>query len=131
VIQPKALTLPCTFIQRPAESGGWLYQLGRDGGSPQSGAVGGAQRSGPLLRWVDGGAQPAEPRVWPLVIESVRQASKVRRSKVEMPWPPKHPRPQGVGQAPINGVDLVRQMSFVRAKNRQDSHCREVGNLCW
>ena len=38
------------------------------GGGPRSGAVGGAQRSGPPLRGIDSGAQPAEPRVRPIVI---------------------------------------------------------------
>ena len=42
--------------------------LGGGGGGLRSGAVGGAQRSGPPLRGVDGGAQPAEPRVRPVVI---------------------------------------------------------------
>ena len=35
---------------------------------PRSGAVGGAQRGGPPLRGVGGRAQPAEPRVRPVVI---------------------------------------------------------------
>src|SRR5208283_230746 len=42
--------------------------LGGDGGGPRSGAVGGAQRSGPPCCGIDGWAHPAEPRVGPGVV---------------------------------------------------------------
>jgi hypothetical protein len=40
--------------------------LGGDDGGPRSGAVGGAKRTGPPVRSVDGRAHPPKPRVWPI-----------------------------------------------------------------
>ena len=55
----------------PTVIGVWgsvIALLGGDGGGPRSGAVGGAQRSGPPYCGVAGWAHPAEPRVRPVVV---------------------------------------------------------------
>src|SRR5689334_21627289 len=62
------MTLPLNLSSRDWSLTVGFALLGGDGGGPRSGAVGGAQRSGPPLRGVDGGGQPAEPGVMPLVI---------------------------------------------------------------
>jgi hypothetical protein len=63
-----AMTLPRTFIQLRWSLAFDYALLGGGGGGPRSGAVGGAQRSGPPCRGVGGWAHPTEPRVWALVV---------------------------------------------------------------
>jgi hypothetical protein len=60
-------------LPRLLSSGYWSLRfgsirLGGDGGGPRSGAVGGAQRSGPPFCGVDGWAHPTEPRVGPFAV---------------------------------------------------------------
>jgi hypothetical protein len=104
--------------------------LGGGGGGLRSGAVGGAQRSGPPLRGVDGGAQPAEPRVRPVVIvigaPSIERGAGVRdvaRAFIPrvVPFKPCLPR-EFLGRAEDNGwvapKSLTSHQAFERRGNR-------------
>src|SRR5437764_6686195 len=68
--------------------------LGGDDGGPRSGAVGGAKRSGPPVRSVDGRAHPPEPRMRSIGVDVDELVSnKIERPTVVRQLRHQHRRP--------------------------------------
>jgi hypothetical protein len=81
---PRRGALPCLTLPGVLSSGDWrlaicIALLGGNDGGPRIGVVGGANRSGPPVRSVDGRAHPPKPRVGPIGVVIGSHASRTAR----------------------------------------------------